>query len=194
MRRTSSDQEGLRRKGVEFWEAFRFWVKLGFINFGGPAGQIAIMHRELVGRKRWVSEGQFLRTLNFCMLFPGPETQQVATYIVWGLHGTLGVVAGPFFVIHGMDAAVGSAGKTRWLILIYHLPREPSRHWGAVWHKLKALSALYLQAGAFALPEDAVTCEQFESLQRRIREASGEVTLWEVLTHHTDALYDGLHA
>jgi chromate transporter len=75
-------------------------VKLGFINFGGPAGQIAIMHRELVEKKRWVSEGQYLRTLNFCMLLPGPEAQQVATYIGWRLHGTSGgIVAGSFFVI-----------------------------------------------------------------------------------------------
>ncbi len=87
-------------KAVGFKEAFWFWVKLGFINFGGPAGQIAIMHEELVERKRWVSEGQFLRTLNFCMLLPGPEAQQVATYIGWRLHGTLGgLVAGSFFVI-----------------------------------------------------------------------------------------------
>jgi chromate transporter len=87
-------------KPVGFWEAFWFWVKLGFINFGGPAGQIAIMHRELVERKRWVSEQQYLRTLNFCMLLPGPEAQQVATYIGWRLHGTLGgIVAGSFFII-----------------------------------------------------------------------------------------------
>ena len=87
-------------KPVGFWEAFRFWVKLGFINFGGPAGQIAIMHRELVDNKRWVTEQQYLRTLNFCMLLPGPEAQQVATYIGWRLHGTLGgIVAGSFFVI-----------------------------------------------------------------------------------------------
>ena len=87
-------------KPVGFWEAFWFWVKLGFINFGGPAGQIAIMHRELVEQKRWVSEGQYLRTLNFCMLLPGPEAQQVATYIGWRLHGTPGgIVAGSFFVI-----------------------------------------------------------------------------------------------
>ena len=87
-------------KAVGFWEAFRFWVKLGFINFGGPAGQIAIMHRELVERRRWVSEGQYLRTLNFCMLLPGPEAQQVATYIGWRLHGVLGgIVAGSFFVL-----------------------------------------------------------------------------------------------
>jgi chromate transporter len=87
-------------KPVGFWEAFWFWVKLGFINFGGPAGQIAIMHRELVENKRWVSEQQYLRTLNFCMLLPGPEAQQVATYIGWRLHGTLGgIVAGSFFII-----------------------------------------------------------------------------------------------
>jgi len=87
-------------KPVGFWEAFWFWVKLGFINFGGPAGQIAIMHRELVESKRWVSEKQYLRTLNFCMLLPGPEAQQVATYIGWRLHGTVGgIVAGAFFVI-----------------------------------------------------------------------------------------------
>jgi chromate transport protein ChrA len=87
-------------KPVGFLEAFWFWVKLGFINFGGPAGQIAIMHRELVEKKRWISEGQYLRTLNFCMLLPGPEAQQVATYIGWRLHGTLGgIVAGSFFVI-----------------------------------------------------------------------------------------------
>src|ERR671916_233288 len=92
--------EEARTKPVGFGEAFWFWVKLGFINFGGPAGQIAIMHRELVERKRWISEGQFLRTLNFCMLLPGPEAQQVATYIGWRLHGTLGgIVAGSFFVI-----------------------------------------------------------------------------------------------
>ena len=89
-----------RAKPVSFGEAFWFWVKLGFINFGGPAGQIAIMHRELVEKKRWVSEGQYLRTLNFCMLLPGPEAQQVATYIGWRLHGILGgIVAGSFFVI-----------------------------------------------------------------------------------------------
>ena len=87
-------------KRVEFGEAFRFWVKLGFINFGGPAGQIAIMHRELVERKRWISENQFLRSLNFCMLLPGPEAQQLATYIGWRLHGTVGgIIAGAFFVI-----------------------------------------------------------------------------------------------
>ena len=80
-----------------------------------------------------------------------------------------------------MDAAVGDAGKIRWLILIYQLPREPSRHRVAVWRKLKSLGALYLQHGAAALPEDAVTREQLEWLQLRIREAGGEATLWEAL-------------
>lgn len=99
-RPTENGDATTKTKTVGFKEAFWFWVKLGFINFGGPAGQIAIMHRELVERKRWVTEAQFLRTLNFCMLLPGPEAQQVATYIGWRLHGTLGgIVAGSFFVI-----------------------------------------------------------------------------------------------
>jgi hypothetical protein len=82
-----------------------------------------------------------------------------------------------------MDVSVGraEAGKTWWLILVYHLPREPSRHRVAVWRKLKALGALYLQDGAAALPEDAVTREQLEWLQLRIQEAGGEATLWEAL-------------
>ncbi|MBF0498149.1 MAG: chromate efflux transporter [Deltaproteobacteria bacterium] len=88
------------RAGVSFIEALRFWVKLGFINFGGPAGQIAIMQNELVDNKRWISQNQFLRALNFCMILPGPEAQQLAIYIGWRLHGVLGgIVAGAFFVI-----------------------------------------------------------------------------------------------
>ena len=83
-----------------FAEAFRFWLKLGFISFGGPTGQIAIMHRELVERKRWISETRFLHALNYCMLLPGPEAQQLAIYIGWLLHGTIGgLVAGSLFVI-----------------------------------------------------------------------------------------------
>jgi chromate transporter len=85
---------------VTFREAFRFWVKLGFISFGGPAGQIAIMHRELVERRRWLSEERFLHALNYCMLLPGPEAQQLAIYIGWLMHRTWGgIVAGAFFVI-----------------------------------------------------------------------------------------------
>lgn len=85
---------------VTFSEAFRFWVKLGFISFGGPAGQIAIMHRELVEKRRWLSEERFLHALNYCMLLPGPEAQQLAIYIGWLMHRTLGgIAAGAFFVI-----------------------------------------------------------------------------------------------
>lgn len=85
---------------VSFAEAFRFWTKLGLISFGGPAGQIAIMHQEVVERRRWIGENQFLRALNFCMLLPGPEAQQLATYIGWRLHGTWGgIAAGSLFVI-----------------------------------------------------------------------------------------------
>ena len=87
-------------RSVSFAEAFRFWVKLGFISFGGPAGQIAIMHRELVERRRWLSEERFLHALNYCMLLPGPEAQQLAIYIGWLLHRVPGgVIAGAFFVI-----------------------------------------------------------------------------------------------
>ncbi len=96
--RDNSARPSARR--VRFAEAFRFWVKLGFISFGGPAGQIAIMHRELVERRRWLSEERFLHALNYCMLLPGPEAQQLAIYIGWLMHRTLGgIVAGAFFVI-----------------------------------------------------------------------------------------------
>ena len=85
---------------VSFGEAFRFWLKLGFISFGGPAGQIAIMHTELVERRRWISEKRFLHALNYCMLLPGPEAQQLATYIGWLMHrASGGIVAGALFVL-----------------------------------------------------------------------------------------------
>ena len=85
---------------VLFSEAFRFWVKLGFISFGGPAGQIAVMQRELVENRKWIDQDDFLHALNYCMLLPGPEAQQLATYIGWRLHGIKGgIVAGTFFVI-----------------------------------------------------------------------------------------------
>jgi len=93
-------KEDQPKQPISFAEAFRFWVKLGFISFGGPAGQIAIMHRELVERRRWVSEERFLHALNYCMLLPGPEAQQLAIYIGWLLHRVPGgIVAGAFFVI-----------------------------------------------------------------------------------------------
>jgi chromate transporter len=85
---------------VSFSEALRFWLKLGFISFGGPAGQIAIMHTELVERRRWISEKRFLHALNYCMVLPGPEAQQLATYIGWLMHRTWGgLAAGVLFVL-----------------------------------------------------------------------------------------------
>jgi chromate transporter len=85
---------------VRFWSAFAFWLKLGFISFGGPAGQIAILHQELVERRRWISERRFLHALNYCMLLPGPEAQQLAIYLGWLLHKTWGgIVAGVLFVL-----------------------------------------------------------------------------------------------
>ena len=85
---------------VSFGQAFLFWLKLGFVSFGGPAGQIAIMHSELVERRRWISEKRFLHALNYCMVLPGPEAQQLATYIGWLMHKTWGgLVAGVLFVL-----------------------------------------------------------------------------------------------
>ena len=85
---------------VSVWEAFRYWLKLGFISFGGPAGQISMMHAELVERRRWISEHRFLHALNYAMVLPGPEAQQLATYIGWLMHGTLGgILAGVLFVL-----------------------------------------------------------------------------------------------
>ena len=86
-------------------EAFRVWLRVAALSFGGPAGQIAVMHRIIVEEKRWVSEARFLHALNYCMLLPGPEAQQLATYIGWLMHRTLGgVMAGGLFVLPGIVA------------------------------------------------------------------------------------------
>lgn len=85
---------------VTFGKSLKYWIKLGFISFGGPAGQIAMMHLELVERRRWISERRFLHALNYCMLLPGPEAQQLATYIGWLMHGVKGgIAAGVLFVL-----------------------------------------------------------------------------------------------
>jgi chromate transporter len=110
-----------------FAEAFRFWLKLGFISFGGPAGQIAIMQTELVERRRWISQARFLHALNFCMLLPGPEAQQLAVYIGWLLHKTWGgIVAGALFVIPSMFVLWGltfvyaAYGNVPWIAAIFY--------------------------------------------------------------------------
>ena len=96
----TAQKEDSALRAPSFSEAFRFWLKLGFISFGGPTGQIAIMQTELVDRKRWISQSRFLHALNYCMLLPGPEAQQLAIYIGWLLHKTAGgIAAGALFVI-----------------------------------------------------------------------------------------------
>src|SRR6478736_581812 len=88
--------------GVSFREAVRTWARVAALSFGGPAGQIAVMHRILVEEKRWIGENRFLHALNYCMLLPGPEAQQLAVYIGWLLHKTKGgLVAGALFVLPG---------------------------------------------------------------------------------------------
>src|ERR1041385_37108 len=102
--------------GVSFGEALRVWLRVAALSFGGPAGQIAVMHRIVVDEKRWISERRFLHALNFCMLLPGPEAQQLATYIGWLMHGTRGgLVAGGLVVLPGVLAVMGlSPGYWGW--------------------------------------------------------------------------------
>ena len=103
-----------------FGEAVVYWLKLGFISFGGPAGQISMMHEELVERRRWISEGRFLHALNYCMVLPGPEAQQLATYIGWLMHRTWGgIVAGGLFVLPSLFILIGLS----WVYMAYgHVP------------------------------------------------------------------------
>ena len=110
-----------------FAEAFRFWLKLGFISFGGPTGQIAIMQAELVEKKRWISQSRFLHALNFCMLLPGPEAMQLAVYIGWLLHKTRGgIVAGALFVIPsmfvlwGLSFVYAAYGNVPWIAALFY--------------------------------------------------------------------------
>jgi chromate transporter len=94
--------------GIRFSEAFRVWLRVALLSFGGPAGQIAVMHRILVEEKNWISESRFLHALNYCMLLPGPEAQQLATYIGWLLHRTAGgIMAGGLFILPGIIAIMG---------------------------------------------------------------------------------------
>jgi chromate transporter len=101
---------------VGLFQAFLYWLKLGFISFGGPAGQIAMMHQELVERRRWISEKRFLHALNYCMVLPGPEAQQLATYIGWMMHRTWGgIIAGGLFVLPSLFILIGLT----WVYLAY---------------------------------------------------------------------------
>src|SRR5512143_2023698 len=97
-------------------EAFMYWLKLGFTSFGGPAGQISMMHQEMVERRRWISEHRFLHALNYCMVLPGPEAQQLATYIGWLMHRSWGgIVAGGLFVLPSLVLLI----VLSWLYMAY---------------------------------------------------------------------------
>jgi chromate transporter len=127
---TRSSEDGIREEPREaeappaptFREVGRFWIWLGFVNFGGPAGQIALMHQELVERRRWIDEGRFLHALSYCMLLPGPEAMQLATYVGWLLHRIRGgIVAGvafvlpSFFLLLGLSWVYVTHGDLRWI-------------------------------------------------------------------------------
>ena len=111
MTEISADRTGAGNQnshGVSFREAFFVWLKIASLSFGGPAGQIAVMHRILVDEKRWISESRFLHALNYCMLLPGPEAQQLATYIGWLMHRTAGgIMAGGLFILPGVISIMG---------------------------------------------------------------------------------------
>ncbi|NLR74137.1 chromate efflux transporter [Leeia aquatica] len=125
---------------VSFWQALLFWLKLGFISFGGPAGQIALMHQELVDKRRWISERRFLHALNYCMLLPGPEAQQLATYLGWLMHRVPGgIVAGALFVLPSLLILIGLS----WLyVALGHTAIVAGLFWGIK----PAVTALVLQA------------------------------------------------
>jgi chromate transporter len=105
------------RHGVSLGQAFRVWLRVASLSFGGPAGQIAVMHRIIVEEKRWIGESRFLHALNYCMLLPGPEAQQLATYIGWLMHRTLGgIMAGGLFVLPGAVAIMALRAMFRSLL------------------------------------------------------------------------------
>ncbi len=111
-----AQQHRTRPEPVSFWQAFFYWLKLGFISFGGPAGQISMMHQELVEKRRWISEHRFLHALNYTMVLPGPEAQQLATYIGWLMYGVWGgIVAGVLFVMPSLFILIGLT----WVYLAY---------------------------------------------------------------------------
>src|SRR5712675_2579875 len=140
MATTETTRTSVGAQTSSFGEAFKVWLKIGCINFGGPAGQIALMHRILVDEKKWVDEPRFLHALNFCMLLPGPEAQQLATYIGWLLHGVRGgLVAGILFVLPGALVMLG-------LSLLYALGRGVSWVDGALFGIKAAVLVIVIEA------------------------------------------------
>ncbi len=139
--------------GITFREAFKVWLRVAALSFGGPAGQIAVMHRILVEEKRWISESRFLHALNYCMLLPGPEAQQLATYIGWLMHRTLGgIMAGGLFILPGVIAIMGLS----WIYALYG--------------KIGFVAALFfgLKAAVLAIVLDAVLRLGKRALKNRV--------------------------
>src|SRR3954464_12188284 len=139
--------------GVSLREAFRVWLRVAALSFGGPAGQIAVMHRILVEEKRWVSEGRFLHALNYCMLLPGPEAQQLATYIGWLMHRAPGgIVAGGLFILPGAISIMALS----WIYALYG--------------KVGVVSALFfgLKAAVLAIVLEAVVRIGKRALKNRV--------------------------
>ncbi len=138
---------------VSFKQAVKVWARIGFLSFGGPAGQIAMMHQELVENRKWISEGRFLHALNYCMLLPGPEAQQLATYIGWLMHKTRGgLVAGTLFILPGFFTVLG-------LSALY-----------AAYHQLPLVNAVFfgLKAAVLAVVVEAVIRIGKRSLKNRV--------------------------
>jgi chromate transporter len=152
----NSDQptaQALPSHGVSLGEAFRVWLRVAALSFGGPAGQIAVMHRILVEEKRWISEARFLHALNYCMLLPGPEAQQLATYVGWLMHRTLGgIMAGGLFILPGIVAIMGLS----WIYALYG--------------KIGIVAALFfgLKAAVLAIVLEAVVRIGKRALKNRI--------------------------
>jgi chromate transporter len=125
------------KHGVSWGEAFRVWMRVALLSFGGPAGQIAVMHRILLEEKKWISEDRFLHALNYCMLLPGPEAQQLATYVGWLMHRTRGgLLAGGLFIVPGIIAIMA-------LSYVY-----------AAYGKLGFIAALFFGLKAAVLPHE----------------------------------------
>ncbi|GEO18115.1 chromate efflux transporter [Microvirga aerophila] len=149
----SRDRTAAPPHGVSLGEAFRVWARVAMLSFGGPAGQIAVMHRIIVEEKRWIGENRFLHALNYCMLLPGPEAQQLATYIGWLMHRTLGgLIAGVLFVLPGVISIMA-------LSIVY-----------ALFGKVGVVSALFfgLKAAVLAVVLQAVVRIGSKALKNRI--------------------------
>src|SRR5262249_38516847 len=151
---TPNDSRGaVPAHGVSLREAFRVWLRVAMLSFGGPAGQIAVMHRIIVEEKRWGSETRFLHALNYCMLLPGPEAQQLATYIGWLMHRTLGgIMAGGLFVVPGIISIMA-------LSYVY-----------AGWGKVPVVAAVFfgLKAAVLAIVVEAVVRVGRRALRNRV--------------------------